>query len=79
MFFWNNLHHYWYISFYFDWRYADSGIITPKKFYNFGPWAQNAPKFHLPKDVAFRVGGESGIDWLVLQVQDHLIEIIVWA
>ena len=33
-------------------------------------WAQNAPKFQLPKDVAFRVAGpESGIDWLVLQVR----------
>ena len=31
-------------------------------------WAQNAPKLSLPKDVAFRVGGDSGIDWLVLQV-----------
>jgi peptidylglycine monooxygenase len=32
-------------------------------------WAQNAPKLHLPKDVAFRVSGpDSGIDWLVLQV-----------
>ena len=37
-------------------------------------WAQNAPKFHLPKDVAFRVAGpESGIDWLVLQVKLILI------
>ena len=32
-------------------------------------WAQNAPKFHLPKDVAFRVGGDTGIDWIVLQVR----------
>jgi hypothetical protein len=33
-------------------------------------WAQNAPKFNLPKDVAFRVAGpDSGIDWLVLQVR----------
>jgi hypothetical protein len=36
-------------------------------------WAQNAPKLHLPKDVAFRVGGpDSGIDWLVLQVNPLL-------
>ena len=33
-------------------------------------WAQNAPKLHLPNDVAFRVSGpDSGIDWLVLQVR----------
>ena len=32
-------------------------------------WAQNAPKFHLPKDVAFRAGGDTGIDWIVLQVR----------
>jgi hypothetical protein len=32
-------------------------------------WALNAPKLHLPKDVAFQVGGpDSDIDWLVLQV-----------
>jgi hypothetical protein len=31
-------------------------------------WAQNAPKLELPEDVAFRVAGDSGIDWLVLQV-----------
>jgi peptidylglycine monooxygenase len=37
-------------------------------------WAQNAPKLHLPKDVAFRVGGpDSGIDWLVLQVNPLLL------
>ena len=36
--------------------------------------AQNAPKLHLPKDVAFRVGGpDSGIDWLVLQVNPLLL------
>ena len=40
-------------------------------------WAQNAPKLHLPKDVAFQVGGpDSGIDWLVLQVIDKMIFII---
>ena len=34
-------------------------------------WAQNAPKLKLPKDVAFRVGGpDSGIDYLVLQVEN---------
>ena len=32
-------------------------------------WAQNAPKLHLPNDVAFKVGGEgSKVDYLVLQV-----------
>ncbi len=33
-------------------------------------WAQNAPKLHLPKDVAFKVGGQgSKVDYLVLQVK----------
>ena len=33
-------------------------------------WAQNAPKLHLPRDVAFRMGGAgSNVKWLVLQVK----------
>jgi peptidylglycine monooxygenase len=31
-------------------------------------WAMNAPDLRLPKDVAFKVGGMTGIKWLVLQV-----------
>uniref|UniRef100_A0A0K0DFW3 peptidylglycine monooxygenase n=1 Tax=Angiostrongylus cantonensis TaxID=6313 RepID=A0A0K0DFW3_ANGCA len=35
-------------------------------------WAKNAPELHLPKGVAFRVGGDSGINYLVMQV--HYME-----
>ena len=39
-------------------------------------WAQDAPKLDLPEGVGFRVGGDSGIQWLVLQVHyatvDHI-------
>jgi peptidylglycine monooxygenase len=36
-------------------------------------WAQNAPKLHLPKDVAFKVGGQgSKVDYLVLQVKPFI-------
>jgi len=31
-------------------------------------WAQDAPELALPEGVGFRVGGDSGVDWLVLQV-----------
>lgn len=31
-------------------------------------WAMDAPELHLPKDVAFKVGGNTEIQWLVLQV-----------
>ena len=31
-------------------------------------WAQNAPKLELPGDVAFRIAGDTKINWLVLQV-----------
>ncbi len=31
-------------------------------------WTARATPLTLPADVAFRVGGDSGVDWLVLQV-----------
>ncbi|CAH1255643.1 PAM [Branchiostoma lanceolatum] len=31
-------------------------------------WARDAPPTHIPQDVGFRIGGESGMDHLVLQV-----------
>lgn len=31
-------------------------------------WGRNAPKLKLPPDVAFEVGGDSGVNYLVLQV-----------
>ncbi|XP_072137430.1 peptidyl-glycine alpha-amidating monooxygenase B isoform X1 [Mobula birostris] len=31
-------------------------------------WARNAPPTHLPEDVGFRVGGNTGINYIVLQV-----------
>jgi len=31
-------------------------------------WARDAPKLDLPKGVAFKVGGNTGIQYLVLQV-----------
>ncbi|KAL9986000.1 hypothetical protein ACROYT_G000053 [Oculina patagonica] len=31
-------------------------------------WGRNAPVLKLPKDVAFEVGGDSGVNYLVLQV-----------
>lgn len=31
-------------------------------------WALDAPKLHLPDNVAFKLGGDSGINYLVLQV-----------
>lgn len=31
-------------------------------------WAMDAPNLHLPKDVAFKVGGNTGVKTLVLQV-----------
>ena len=36
-------------------------------------WAQNAPIFNLPKDVAFQAGGKSEIDYLVLQVKYYFL------
>ncbi len=34
-------------------------------------WAKNAPELDLPEGVGFHVGGKlSGIDWLVLQVNE---------
>ncbi|KJH50594.1 copper type II ascorbate-dependent monooxygenase domain protein [Dictyocaulus viviparus] len=35
-------------------------------------WAKNAPELNLPKGVGFRVGGDSGINFLVMQV--HYME-----
>eukprot|EP00095_Tigriopus_kingsejongensis_P006399 maker-scaffold1351_size46012-snap-gene-0.14 protein:Tk06399 transcript:maker-scaffold1351_size46012-snap-gene-0.14-mRNA-1 annotation:"peptidylglycine alpha-hydroxylating monooxygenase" len=39
-------------------------------------WAQNAPELLLPEGVGFRVGGDTDIQWLVLQVHyasvDHI-------
>ncbi|XP_035663616.1 peptidyl-glycine alpha-amidating monooxygenase B-like isoform X1 [Branchiostoma floridae] len=31
-------------------------------------WARDAPPTHIPEDVGFRIGGDSGVDHLVLQV-----------
>jgi peptidylglycine monooxygenase len=31
-------------------------------------WAMDAPPLHLPEDVGFKVGGDTGINYLVLQV-----------
>lgn len=31
-------------------------------------WAKNAPATHLPKGVGFRIGGKSGVNYLVLQI-----------
>jgi len=40
-------------------------------------WGRNAPKLKLPPDVAFEVGGDSGVNYLVLQVHyktvDHFL------
>lgn len=34
-------------------------------------WAHNAPMLNLPKNVGFEVGGDSNINYLVLQVHYH--------
>jgi peptidylglycine monooxygenase len=39
---------------------ADSKIIYA--------WAMDAPELHLPPGVGFKVGGDTDIKWLVLQV-----------
>lgn len=31
-------------------------------------WAMDAPELRLPKDVGFKVGDETAINWIVLQV-----------
>jgi len=31
-------------------------------------WAMDAPELHLPSGVGFKVGGDTDIQWLVLQV-----------
>jgi len=31
-------------------------------------WAGDAPQLDLPEDVGYKVGGDSGVEWLVLQV-----------
>lgn len=31
-------------------------------------WAKNAPATSLPKDVGFRIGGQTGINYLTLQI-----------
>ncbi len=42
-----------------------SGGATPTILYAWTSWAT---PLELPSDVAFQVGGRSGVDWLVLQV-----------
>ncbi len=39
-------------------------------------WAQNAPELDLPDGVAFRVGADSNVDWLVLQVHYATVKYI---
>lgn len=40
-------------------------------------WAMDAPELHLPTGVGFKVGGETGINWLVLQV--HYMDVTPFA
>ena len=35
-------------------------------------WAMDAPSLELPDGVGFRVGGDSGINYLVLQVSQNM-------
>ena len=35
-------------------------------------WAMDAPSLELPDGVGFRVGGDSGINYLVLQVSQNI-------
>ncbi|XP_077862959.1 putative peptidylglycine alpha-hydroxylating monooxygenase 1 [Saccoglossus kowalevskii] len=37
-------------------------------------WAMDAPKLALPKDVGFKVGGDTGVDYLVLQVHYGIVD-----
>nr|XP_006812438.1 PREDICTED: peptidyl-glycine alpha-amidating monooxygenase B-like [Saccoglossus kowalevskii] len=37
-------------------------------------WGRNAPQLYLPKNTAFKVGGNSGIKYLVLQVHYGLVD-----
>ncbi len=39
-------------------------------------WAQDAPELKLPEGVGFRVGGDTGIEWLVLQVHYATVKYI---
>lgn len=36
-------------------------------------WAMDAPELHLPPEVAFKVGGDTYIQWIVLQV--HYLDV----
>ncbi|KAK7116024.1 probable peptidylglycine alpha-hydroxylating monooxygenase 1 isoform X2 [Littorina saxatilis] len=45
-----------------------SASVCASGFHILYAWAMDAPKLKLPKDVAFKVGGDTGINKLVLQV-----------
>ena len=37
-------------------------------------WAKNAPKLVLPEEVAFKIGGQTEVQYLVLQVHYASVE-----
>ncbi|XP_068214984.1 peptidyl-glycine alpha-amidating monooxygenase B-like isoform X3 [Palaemon carinicauda] len=48
------------------WDCGHHGVCTGGKIMY--AWAKNAPATHLPKNVGFRIGGNSGIRYLTLQI-----------